>query len=514
MSENSKSPSRPNSRNAYIVLSSICASNENIKDPDFNRNYLNVKPRINSKLNLSASAPNLNKCVEQGSTITQNASNTNINKNTVGPSSSRSSLSNCGETTSDTKDKPNPTSNAAISVDTAIKPKIQLGMDRYITVLKRGRSPKSAKISSAAKLVKDCNANAPPQNRFSLLQDEKDAPSKQTKPSKPPPIYLREKNSNELIKILISLIGEEAFYVTSIKRGNINETKIQVNNENDYRKTVSEFEKRKKNFYTYQLKSAKGLQVVIKGIDSCVDPEELKCSLENKGFKVKTVSNIRNRERAPQPLFRVELMPGDIKLKKNETHPIYDLKLVMHRRVTVEEPHKRSGPVQCSNCQEYGHTKTYCKLPTVCVVCGDLHDTHKCDKPKDDSSVKKCSNCGGNHTANYRGCPVFGEVKRLMHHKTVSLPAQPSKVPNLNYVPLAQTATSQVSYANVLKSNQPTAPKEVPANETTGSNFSRLESLIENMVQSVNQFMISMTSMIQEMQKMQGSLLQAILNRP
>ncbi|GBP97489.1 Nucleic-acid-binding protein from transposon X-element [Eumeta japonica] len=87
------------------------------------------------------------------------------------------------------------------------------------------------------------------------------------------------------------------------------------------------------------------MQIVLKGIDSCVDPLE--------------------------PMFRVELEPNDIKLK-NEIHPIYDLKFLLHRKITVEEPHKRTGPVQCHNCQEYGHTK-HCKLPTVCVVCGELH---------------------------------------------------------------------------------------------------------------------------------------------
>ena len=100
-----------------------------------------------------------------------------------------------------------------------------------------------------------------------------------------------------------------------------------------------------KDFYTYQLKSAKGLQVLIKGIDSCVDTEEVKCALQNNGYKIKNVLNIRNRERIPQPLFRVEFEPSDIKLKKNETHPVYDLKYLLHRKITVEEPHKRSGPV-------------------------------------------------------------------------------------------------------------------------------------------------------------------------
>lgn len=249
---------------------------------------------------------------------------------------------------------------------------------------------------------------------------------------------------------------------------------------------------------------------MIKGIDAYVDPDEVKISLGEKGFKVKSVSNIKNKDRVPQPLFRVELEPNDIILKKNETHPIYDLHLLMHRRVTVEEPHKRSGPVQCLNCQEYGHTKTYCKLPSVCVVCGDLHNSSKCDKPKNDSTVKKCSNCGGNHTANYRGCPVFDVVKRSTAHKTVSTPTQSINIHTPSNPPQAQTVNNQFSYANILKSNQ----KETPTNEQSNSNFSRLEGMMDKLLQTMNHFMTSMSSMMQEIQKMQTSLLQAILIRP
>ena len=64
-------------------------------------------------------------------------------------------------------------------------------------------------------------------------------------------------NSNTLVQNLIALLGENAFYVIPIKRGTINETKIQVNCENDYRKVVTDLETRKKSFYTYQLKVAK-----------------------------------------------------------------------------------------------------------------------------------------------------------------------------------------------------------------------------------------------------------------
>ena len=78
-----------------------------------------------------------------------------------------------------------------------------------------------------------------------------------------------------------------------------------------------------------------------------------------------SVHNIKNKEKIPQPLFRVEITFESSKLKRNEPHPIYNLRYLLHRRITVEEPRKRKDPPQCLNCQEFGHTKSYCKLPAA-----------------------------------------------------------------------------------------------------------------------------------------------------
>ena len=129
--------------------------------------------------------------------------------------------------------------------------------------------------------------------------------------------------------------------------------------------------------------------VVIKGIYSSVPHNEIKEALEELGYKIKTVFNIFNKNKVPQPLFKIELEPDNSKLKKNETHPIYSIKYLMHRKITVEEPHKRKMPVQCGNCQEFGHTKSYCSLRTVCVACGNQHPSSQCKLAKNGLD-KKC----------------------------------------------------------------------------------------------------------------------------
>ena len=263
-----------NGRNAYFTVSSD-AHNDNNK---------NKKP--DDRLTVSSEALNKNKKSDNTLFLTTN------------PLFRQRSTSLCPMPTSDslTLQLPSTSSvkplksfasgcsspNQVVTTDnSSSKPKVQVGMDRYITVVKRGRSPNSSKISSVPKMSRDNSASSMNrQNRFSLLQDdnEKTASSSQ-KSFKPPPIYVREKNSNALLKKLLSTIGENTFHVIPIKRGNIDETKIQIYDENNFRKIVNDFEKNKTNFYTYQLKSAKGLQIVLKGIDSYVEPEEVKCAL-------------------------------------------------------------------------------------------------------------------------------------------------------------------------------------------------------------------------------------------
>ncbi len=76
-------------------------------------------------------------------------------------------------------------------------------------------------------------------------------------------------------------------------------------------------------------------------------------------------------------MFRLELEPD---AGREKEQGIYNLKFLLYRKITVEEPKKRTGPVQRVKCQEYGHTKAYCTLNEVCVICGELHDSKQCNK--------------------------------------------------------------------------------------------------------------------------------------
>lgn len=535
-----------NGRNAYILLhEDNLQVPKNISDPNNNKNYLTAKPNVRAR----SCSPLIS--TEKNSVCKENKNNLSANSivpplssvhcfpnkqtNTI-QTSTHTSLNSVKITNTNTPPKNmltmmpvsslniTPNNSGAIPKITSPKALVQTGLDRYVKIIKRKRSPKSAQIAPSPKLSRDESIVRESQNRFALLQNENPEVTETVKPSRPPPIYVREQNSDKFMKSLVQLLGENTFYVIPIKRGAIVETKIQVQCESNFRKLVSFLETEKKNFYTYQLKSGKGLQIVIKGIDSYVDPLEVKSALEFNGFKVKSVVNIRNRNKLPQPLFRVELEPGDIKLKRNETHPIYKLEFLLYRRVTVEEPHKRRGPAQCTNCQEYGHTRSYCKLHPVCVVCGELHKTIDCKKPRTDESARKCSNCGEKHTANYRGCEVYSKLKYSIQNRNRTSPVQSREVQEFSIPQYPQLNPNVPSYSNALRSQPPdrNIPQSAQPNPNVPhyqtqppmQNFSRLEATIETLVQTITNFTNSMSNMMQEMMRNQSILLQAVLNKP
>jgi len=91
------------------------------------------------------------------------------------------------------------------------------------------------------------------------------------------------------------------------------------------------------------------------------------------------------------------------------TYYTEDLRWKSHIKVTARAMHKLSG---------VGTHQVYCTLRTVCVVCGDFHNSANCPVNKEDPKKKKCENCQENHTASYRGCPIYKEMKDRIRRVT------------------------------------------------------------------------------------------------
>jgi len=77
-------------------------------------------------------------------------------------------------------------------------------------------------------------------------------------------------------------------------------------------------------------------------------------------------------------------------------------------RVSVESYMAPKGPLQCKRCQCFGHTQRTCGYAPRCFVCAGSHISGGCSTPREQP---QCCGCGGNHTANYRGCVKWKEAK-------------------------------------------------------------------------------------------------------
>ena len=129
------------------------------------------------------------------------------------------------------------------------------------------------------------------------------------------------------------------------------------------------------------------------------------------------------------PTSVVPLLSGDRKRKINSFYiriqkvgsfaDVYHLETILCLRVQVRAFNSKPGPSQCFQCQRFGHSSAFCKMPPRCVRCGEAHNEN-CPVVKPQPAT--CCNCGGSHPANFRGCNHFKKaLKKQQRSKTVRL---------------------------------------------------------------------------------------------
>ena len=64
--------------------------------------------------------------------------------------------------------------------------------------------------------------------------------------------------------------------------------------------------------------------------------------------------------------------------------------------------------MQCKRCQLFGHTQRNSGYAPRCVACVGSHLSGWGSNPREQP---QCCGCGGNHTAKYRGCVKWKEVR-------------------------------------------------------------------------------------------------------
>ena len=120
-------------------------------------------------------------------------------------------------------------------------------------------------------------------------------------------------------------------------------------------------------------------------------------------------------------------------------------------KITFEPYRRRTVLAQCYRCQRFGHSSDCCRLPFRCLRCSGAHRSSDCDKPRSEDFVPKCANCGGQHSANYKGCPL---------HKIKLEALKTSKPSQISRAPATATTTPKPTPPTVNKENFPALPNK------------------------------------------------------
>lgn len=218
---------------------------------------------------------------------------------------------------------------------------------------------------------------------------------------KPPPIFIPNvEDVTKMVKNLSKIVPSSDYNYKCLRN---NEIRLVVNKIESYRKVINHLDAIKINYHTYQLKQERAFRVVVKGIHHSTPVSDFKAHMITKGHQVRSVRNIVSRiTKTPLPMFFVDLDPSP------NNHSIFDIRSYENAIIEIEAPRKFDDIVQCHRCQQFGHTKSYCRKPFKCVKCGLGHATTECSKARD--SPPQCVHCLGNHTASYRGCSVYQNI--------------------------------------------------------------------------------------------------------
>jgi PAX-interacting protein 1 len=179
------------------------------------------------------------------------------------------------------------------------------------------------------------------------------------------------------------------------------------------------------------MKQNRAYRVVIRNLYYSIPVEEITKELRSQGHTVFNIINIRHRvHKHPLSMFYIDLEP------QHNNKDIYNLQYLSNMKRMVEPPNKDRTIIQCTRCQLYGHSKSYCTRPYKWVKCGGNHITTDRQKSKD--TPAKCALCSGGHTANYKGCTVYRDLINARRTQTARHPGRQNIAQHVPHAPNPQ----------------------------------------------------------------------------
>ena len=159
-------------------------------------------------------------------------------------------------------------------------------------------------------------------------------------------------------------------------------------------------------FFTHNPNPGNNTKFILKGPPPNMTCEEVVTGLSRHGVAIShcrqikrtlVEDNVRTAKALPLWVITVDKSKKNLDLLKA-------VREIIRFQIRIEDFKNSSKSIQCFRCQNFGHKAEFCNLKDRCVKCDGNHNTRACVKAA--GTPPKCTNCGGEHPANYRGCPT------------------------------------------------------------------------------------------------------------
>lgn len=183
----------------------------------------------------------------------------------------------------------------------------------------------------------------------------------------PPIIKIYNINVRELTRKLKGFLGHELF---NMKLINSKMVELKLAKIEDHSKVRSFLENENLSHYTYTPSDAKPYTLMVKGLSGTYEESDLRefINEKQKDLVIKSIVKLEGDR------WIVRLDGG------SDVQSFRRLEYLLNNKVSIED-HKRTGLLQCRNCQRFGHVSTNCRMGYRCVKCGQSHGPQKCEIP-------------------------------------------------------------------------------------------------------------------------------------
>lgn len=203
---------------------------------------------------------------------------------------------------------------------------------------------------------------------------------------------------------------------------------VYVYSTGDYKLLIDFLKKLNVHFFTYVLDEDRTTKIVLSGLHDMdiVDVTTILDQANVKPLQIRKMT-LKKKKYEDHALYILYFRKGSILI--NNLRKIRSL----HHCIVYWDYYssKNNGPIQCRNCQMFGHGSTHCFRQPRCVKCGEGHATVHCpltanrtnEADKLSNEVLKCANCSLQHTANYSKCAKrieFVNARSLMNQRKTS----------------------------------------------------------------------------------------------